>query len=222
MKKRSARRRGRARRATNLSTGRDTGTIVSGFRRYPGPIQMPPAQSIMIQLRNGFAGITNGSGVFGAVIPCDPSVTLSSAWGSVSLFPEYSDWLALFGQIKCVALEVKMLPQSIDEVKGDTPGVLNYSSNLQTVAVPTSAQQVADNADSNFWNVLSDSTSMGRYISLRHKKSIGWAASGTPVPSNSNYIGCPGGIAFYANGLPVNTGIIYVHVTGTYMLMNRT
>jgi hypothetical protein len=168
-----------------------------------------------------FSGISNGSGVFQAVIPCDPSVTLSSAWGSVPLFGEYTDWLALFGNIKCVQLEVKMLPQSIDEVKGDTPGVLCIASNLNTNTLPTSAQSLADNTDSQFWNFINDSTGIGRYHAMRHKKSLEWATTGVPVPSSNSYIGCPGAIGFYANGLPVSTGIISVHVVGTYLLMNR-
>jgi len=222
MSSRRRRAKGSKRRAANQGTGRQSGTVLSNYHHYPGPIQMPPSQSIMIQLRNGFAGISNGAGVFGAVIPCDPSLTLSSAFGSVALFPEWTDWLALFGNVKCVQLEVKILPQSIDEVKGDTPGVLNMASNLQTTTTPTTAQSVADNSDSQIWNMLSDSTGTGRYHALRHKRSLIFASTSSPVPSSNTYGGCPGGIAFYANGLPINTGVIYVHVVGTYVLMNRT
>jgi len=196
--------------------------MLSDYRRYPAPIQRTPRSQIVIQLRNYFLGTTNGSGVFAAVIPCDPSATLSATFGSTALFPEWSDWLALFGSVKCIQLEVKLHSATTDEVKGDVNRGLIMAGNLQNVTVPSNYTSVADNADSQSWNVLQDTTPTGRYHAIRHSRSLEWAAASLPVPSNSNYIGCPGGIAFYGDTMPANLTICTVHVVGTYKLMNRT
>jgi hypothetical protein len=183
---------------------------------------MPLNQSVMIQLRNIAIGSTNGSGVIAGVIPCDPSSTLSATFGSNPLFPEWSDWSALFQHVKCVQLEVKLLAQTSDEVKGDVNRGLVVAGNLQNITVPSNYGSVADNGDSQIWNPLQDQSSRGLYHAIRHRSSIEWASSSTPSPSSIQYVGCPGGIAIYGDTLPASLGIILLHITGTYKVSSRT
>jgi len=210
------------RRSRPYSTGRKSGVITSNFRKYPGPIQMPPSQAIMVQLRNYLNATSNGSGILAGVIPADPSSTLSATFGSTSLFPEWSDWLALFGSVRVVQLEIKLLSISLDEVKGDTSPGFIMAGNLQSTAVPSNYQSVADNADSQSWNPLQDTTSAGRYHAIRWPRTVLWASATTPAPSSLQFTGCPGGFAIYGDTLPATLKVLSIHVTGTYMLMNRT
>lgn len=203
-----------------VPSGRSSAPVMSEYRRYPGPIEIPLNQSYMIQLRGFFGATTDGSGNIAGMIPCDPSATLSSVFGSVAMFNQWSSWVVLFRNIKCVAFEVKMLPCYTDEVKGDIAHALIVSGNLQAQITASNYGGLSDNTDSQLYNPTLDTASKGLYHSIRHRKSLQWADVNTPVPGG--YAGCPGSISFYGAGFPASTQLVLIHVTGTYLLSNRT
>jgi hypothetical protein len=189
---------------------------------YPAPLPRSLNQRFRISLSNFFGAVSNCSGILAGVIPCDLSVTLTSAFGSVTMFPEWSSWAALFSQVRCVQLEIRCIPIYVDEVKGDSNNGLLLAGNLQSTTVPSTYQTLSDNADVQSWNPITDTGGQGRYHAISHSKLLGFTASSTPVPSANNYMGCPGGIAFYGSGYTAGINVTNIIVTGHYELMNRT
>lgn len=213
-------------RRTGGRTMRRQAPVLSSDRKYPGPLVLQPTSITTIQLRSVFSASSDGSGIFKGVIPADPSATLSSYFGSVTMFSEWTTWTNLFNQVKCVQLEVKILPTTSDEVKGDAqPGVV-IGSNLISIAVPSIYGSVSDNPDSQIWTPLNDNSGKGRYHSMHHFRRLGWANTNDPSPKDLAgvplYIGCPGGIAIYGSGFAVSTQIFLFQAVGTYLLSNRT
>ncbi len=195
--------------------------ITSNFQRYPAPIRESLSQSIRIQLRNVAVLSSDSSGNVATYVPCDPSVNFSSAFGGGTQFPEWSSWAGLFSHVKCVQLEL-ILKSATTETKGDYTNALALSGNLQLASAPGSYQGVLDNVDSQIYAVMFDTANRGCYHAIRHRKSLEWASTNTPVPSTDNYIGCPGGIQLFGSGFQNSIGLCNVQVIGTYLLSIRS
>jgi len=202
--------------------GKKRKTTMSNHRRYPAPIQFELKQGFMVQMRNLVSMTTDGSGVLAGVVPCNPNATLSSAFGSVAIFSEWTNWAALFASVKCVQLEVICKSKYV-ETKGDVPGVVVIGGNIQQGgSFPSTYATAADNTDSQTWNITNDTSGRGVYHAIRHLKKLMPAATNDPDPTGDAYIGCPGGIAFYGNALPITTSMMTVHIVGTYVVYSRT
>jgi hypothetical protein len=133
------------------------------------------------------------------------------------MFPAYVNyWLNLFSQVKCVQLDMTLVPSTTDEVKGDQDAVLAIAGQLSSTTAPTAYGDVANNSDSQAYPILLDTRGMGRYHAIRHTRDLQWANSASPVPTPSIYAGCPGGIGFYGSGFPVSTTIGSIRICGTY------
>jgi hypothetical protein len=191
---------------------------MNGGRRYPGPITIPLNQVVTVQLCGTAALLSNGSGVIAGVIPCDPTTTLSAPFTSGVMFPQFSSWNLLFSQVKCVQLDVVIVPATVDEVKGDVDAVLAIAGQLSNTTTPSSYADLNNNSDSQTYPVLLDTRGLGRYHSIRHTQDLLWASSVSPVPTPSLYAGCPGGIGLYGSGFPLSSSIGSLRITGTYRL----
>jgi len=197
-------------------------TVVSNYRRYPAPITIPPKQGIQIQLRNHIFMSTDGSGVLAGIIPCNPNATLSSAFGSVALFPEWTNWSALFSSVKAVQLECVFKSKYV-ETKGDVPGdVIIGSQFVVGGSFPNTYQTAADNTDSQSWPITNDTSGRGAYHAFRHLKRLAPAASNDPDPTGDAALGCPGGISVYGSSLPISLSLVSILVVGTYIVYARS
>jgi hypothetical protein len=196
--------------------------VVSNYRRYPAPVTIPPKQGVMIQLRNHVFMSSDGTGTVAGIVPCNPNATLSSAFGSVALFPEWTNWAALFSSVKAVQLELVGKSRYV-ETKGDTPGDVIIASQFTVgTSFPSSYATAADNTDSQSWNLTDDTSGRGFYHAFSHKRSLAPSATNDPDPTGDAYIGCPGGIALFGNTLPVSTSLMSILVVGTYVVYVRS
>jgi hypothetical protein len=177
---------------------------------------------MQIQLRNAVSMTTDGSGTLAGVIPLNPNATLSSAFGSVALFPEWTNWAALFASVKAVQLEV-IGKSCYVETKGDVPGQVIIATQFQSgTSFPSTYPTAADNTDSQSWVVTNDTSGRGFYHSYRLKSGLQPAASNDPDPTGDAYLGCPGGISLYGSLLPVSLAIVRLLVVGTYIVYSRS
>jgi hypothetical protein len=191
--------------------------------KMPEPQLVPVNQVFRIQLRNILTGASNGSGVLGSYVQCDPSATATAAFGSGTVFPEWTSWAALFAEVKCLQFEVQVCKTYIDETKGDDLNAMVIASTTSPIAPSiTSYQNVAELGDAQLWSWATDQSGMNRFHALRLRQTA-WASSSNPNPGSSSGIaaGCPGSILFFANGCPTSTQICFLKVTGTYLLRTR-
>jgi len=188
--------------------------------KIPVPRSFNTAKPYLIQLRNIFSGVSNGSGLLAGSIPFDPSVTLGSPFGSVAIFDEWKSVAALFGRIKLKEFTISMTPAYIDETKGDTFGLMALCSNASgTIVTPSTYDQIADNADSVIWNPIRDQSGVAKVHSFR-PRGLGWASTATP--GGVTGLGCPGQFLILASSLPNSSTILTFKLVGTYLVDNRT
>ncbi len=214
-KRTNAQRRGTSRKAKREAK------IRSGFQLYPAPIREALTQTIRMQLRNVAVLTSDSSGNVATYVPCDPSVNFSSELGGGSQFPEWATWATLFSHVKCVQLELVLKPATT-ETKGDITNSLALSGNLQLAASPGTYQGVMDNADSQIYPVMFDTSGRGCYHAIRHRKNLEWASTNTPFPNSDIYSGCPGAIQIFGSGFQNSTGLCDVQVVGTYLVAIRS
>jgi hypothetical protein len=129
---------------------------------------MPTSQQVIFQLRNVLTLSSDGSGHVHTYLAFDPSATTQSNFGTVAIFPDYTDITALFQRVKLLQFEVTMTPMLLDDVKGDSLLPLIIGSVASgTPSAPSSATTVSDNGDSLMWNPLRDYSGVAKYISRR-------------------------------------------------------
>lgn len=220
MSKRQNKKNGKTSRFTR--SGPSNGTVLSGYHRYPAPIKMPLSQQFRMQLSGAVGISTNSSGVIAGVLPCDPSVTLAAPFTATAMFAEWSNLLALFTQVKCIQLDVRIVPNQVDETKGTLDAVVAIAGNLQVTTTPSAISDLSDNPDCQLYPVLLDTAGVGRYHAIRHTNRLIFSSTASPNPSSSIYTGCPGGIAFYGSGLPVSTQLMNILYYGTYVFSTRS
>lgn len=197
-------------------------SVRSGSRNYPAPITIPLNDSKVFQFRNLITVTSNGSGVVAGMIPCDPSATLAAPFASGALFNEWSTVATLFSAIKCVQLECQFEPSSSDEVKGDSSIGFAIAGNLTAISnFATSYLATVDNADSQRWNPVLDTSGRGRYHAIRHRPSLNWGGTATPASSAAVYAGAVGGIGMYGS-TAISLQVFTILVVGTYVLSNRS
>jgi hypothetical protein len=197
-------------------------TLRSGIRNYPAPHIVSLNQSHVFQLKNLITVTANGSGVIAGMIPCDPSATLAAPFASGAMFNEWTNIATLFSAIKCIQLECHFEPSSSDEVKGDSSIGIAIAGNLTSISnFATSYLATVDNADSQRWNPILDTSGRGRYHSIRHRPSLNWGGTATPASSAAVYAGAVGGIGMYGS-TAVNLQAFTILVVGTYLLSNRS
>ncbi len=190
--------------------------------RFPPPIVIAQTAIRREQLGAVFSAVTNGSGVFAGFIPFDPSATLGTPFNSVALFPEYTSFASIYGQVKAVQMDIRMVPTTQNETKGDTNEGLAIASNLQVASAPTGYTDVADNRDCQLWSFITDNSGRERFHSAKHRPDLQWASTTNPVPTSTQYVGCPGSILFYGSSLPVSLKIMLVMCRVTYLFTDRT
>jgi hypothetical protein len=140
------------------------------------------------------------------------------------MFPEWTNWAALYGTVKVKQFQVNFVRSYLDEVKGDSffPIAIatTYSAGLIT---PASINVVIDNGDSQLWPVFTDHSGGGRMHSFKFP-GLAWATTSTPNPGSSTgaQIGCPGGVLVYAASLPTSITVATIQIIGTYLLRLRT
>jgi hypothetical protein len=197
-------------------------TVMCSFRKFPAPITIPIKQSWPFQLRNVLTMSTDGSGVLAGVIPGNPNATLSSAFGSVALFPEWTNVAALFSAVRIRQLEITVMSKYV-ETKGDVPGTIIIATQyVSSSSFPSSYATASDNQDSQMISITNDTSGRGSYHAMKWPVSIAPAATNDPDPTGDALIGAPGGIALYGNTLPISTSIVQILVVGTYDLFNRS
>jgi len=202
--------------------GGGKGLVKVGFQLYPKPYKMPPTNTFLMQFRNLITITANGSGVVSGMLPCDPSATLAAPFASGAMFNEWTNVAALFSQIKCLQLECTFQSSSQDEVKGDSSIGMAIASNLTSISnFATSYLATMDNAESQSWPFIMDQSGIGRYHSMRHKRSLNWGGTATPASSAAIYAGCVGGIGIYCS-TAINLQCATVMVVGTYLLSQRS
>lgn len=214
-------RRGRRPRRAPFSRGRRQRFILSNFTRFPAPISIPVKKSIMFQMRNYVAMSSDGSGVIAGIIPGNPNATLSSAFGSVALYPEWTNVAALFAGVEIVQLEVVIIPKYV-ETKGDVPGnVIVGTQFIVAGSFPNTYQTAADNQDSQSISITNDTSGRGTYHAMRWPRKPP-SATNDPDPTGDSLIGAPGGISIYGSGMPITTSLIGIKIVGTYRLYARS
>lgn len=197
---------------------KQSGIVTNGNRRYPGPITIPLNQALMIQVGGVTALSSSAGGIIAGVLPCDPTATLAAPFSVGVMFPQYSNWSLNFSRVRCVQLDINLVPVQANETKGDIDAVLAIAGNIQNTTAPSSYADLINNSDSQIYPILLDDRGLGRYHAIRHTKALLWASSVSPVPTPSLYAGCPGGIAFYGAGFPASTQFGTIRITGTYMV----
>jgi len=213
-------RRGRRPRRAPYKRGRSK-TIMSNFTKFPAPISIPVRKGYMFQCRNYVSMASDGSGILAGVIPGNPNATLSSAFGSVALFSEWTNIAALFAAVSIVQLEVVIIPKYV-ETKGDVPGnVIVGSQFVSGGSFPNTYPTAADNQDSQSISVTNDTSGRGTYHAMRWPRKPP-AATNDPDPTGDALIGAPGGIAIYGAGMPITTSLLGIKVVGTYILYARS
>jgi len=164
---------------------------------------------------------TDGSGVLAGIIPGNPNATLSSAFGSVALFPEWTNVAALFAGVRIHQLEVTVMSKYV-ETKGDIPGTVIIGTQfIVGGSFPNTYATASDNQDSQMISITNDTSGRGNYHAMRWPKAPP-AATNDPDPTGDALIGAPGGISFYGNALPISLSIIQILVVGTYVLYARS
>jgi len=186
-------------------------------------MMISPTRITKVQLRGYCGAASNGSGVLAGAIPFDPSATLSSTFGSASMFTEWTNYSNTYQNVKVLQFEVEMVRVQTDDTKGDIPEPLIIASSTSpSLVVPSTFQQVVDNGDSQIWPVIQDYSGKGRYHAVRMSQ-LTWALTSTPNPGSSTGIGagCPGSIILFGTGYPASVQIISIKITGTYLLRTR-
>jgi hypothetical protein len=165
---------------------------------------------------------TDGTGTLAGVIPGNPNATLSSAFGSVALFPEWSNVAALFAAVRIRQLEITVMTKYV-ETKGDVPGtVIICTQFVSSTSFPSSYATASDNQDSQIISITNDTSGRGNYHAMSWPRKIAPAATNDPDPTGDALIGAPGGISLFGNTLPVSVSMLQILVVGTYDLFNRS
>jgi len=176
----------------------------------------------MFQFRNLITVTSSVGGVVSGMIPCDPSATLGAPFAAGALFNEWTSIATLFSAIKCIQLECYARSGSSDEVKGDASIGIAIATNLTSIAnFATSYLATMDNADSQVYNPVLDTTAKGAYHALKHRPSLNWGGTSTPASSSAVYAGAVGGIGFYGS-TAVSLQVMTIQVVGTYLLSQRS
>lgn len=192
--------------------------------KLPLPMPSSPMVEYKITLRNNLTLTSSGGGVVNTFLQSDPSSTTSSFFGTVTQFPEWATWANLFGQVKLLQFEIRLLPVYIDDTKGDSAVPLAFGTDINpAIVVPGSYPNVLDNSDSQLWQPYRDYSGKPFYHAYKATQ-LPWASTGTPNPGFSNGVaaGCPGGIQFYGGTFPNSTAIVDVVVTGHYLLRGKS
>jgi hypothetical protein len=213
-------------RKNTLKDSKTIGTAPFCETKLPAPRIVPLGQSMIIQLRGALTLSTDGSGNIKSYLVADPSSTTSTSFGTATQFGEWSALTSFFAQVRIKQFEVYLAPTYHDETKGDDfPSMYISGSLVPNISAPTTANQVADNGDSQLWNPFTDKSGRTRYHAVRQpSKNLAWASVSTPSPGFSGGVasGCPGAILFWMTGGPISVAIATVLVVGTYQLRSRT
>jgi len=191
--------------------------------KMPRPLESRVGRTTTVILRNYATVATDSSGVHTGVIPCDPSATLSSYYGSVTMFPEWANYAALYNEVKLVQLDIRLTTTyTYDGKQAQAEPMIIAGVTSAITAAPSGYAAVADNGDAQFWPCLIDTSGRNRFHAIRFRPSA-WATVTTPNPGSSTGIsaGCPGGILLYLSSAPVSTQIATVLITGQYLLRTR-
>jgi len=163
----------------------------------------------------------DGAGNVKSYIAFDPSSTTQTAFGTITMYPEWTNIAGLYQRAKLLQFDISMVPDLIDDLKGDTIAPIAIGSVATgTPSAPTTAAGVMDNGDSIIWNPLRDYSGIAKTLS-RRINGLAWAASASP--GGTALAGCPGGFLFYAafGAGFANTVIATIKVVGTYLVDTR-
>jgi hypothetical protein len=152
--------------------------------------------------------VSSGTGTLGISIPFDPSTSGYS-------FAEWSNYAALYGEIKFVAMEIQITPL-LPAVSG-TPLFVGYR--FDTNVAPTAIAQVSQLASCRAYNIMRDTTSGSFRMIARARGPLNW--SPTSVVVTNAYAGCPGSIQMFGSNYPVASNIALVRVRGIYAFRGR-
>jgi len=219
----SSRRKFSRRKRTNRKRTRLTPFNMNCENKLPLPMPSAPNQTLKVTLRNNLTCVSSGAGVINSFLQFDPSSTTSGTFNTVTQFPEWATWANLFGQVRLIQFEIRLLPVYIDDTKGDLAVPVAFGTDINpAIVAPGSYSNALDNADSQMWQPYRDYSGKAFYHSYKASQ-LPWASVGTPNPGFSNGVaaGCPGGIQFYGGTFPNSTAIFDVVVCGHYLLRGK-
>lgn len=157
---------------------------------------------------------SDGGGTLSGVILADPTAI---SGGNL----EYNSyWLNLYSEVKLVQLRVQFLP-NFSETKDvtiltGTPLAIAASTNA--IAPPSSVDAVLDNANSILYNMMNDTSQIGRIHTLRGTQ-LAWAAATSP--GGLTYAGTPGSIQIFGQNYPASYVLLICRYELIVLMRNR-
>lgn len=221
--RRRQRRRGNNSRRNRTQT--NIGYTVTNDVKVPAPISIPTMRTHRFVLRGTCPLLANSSGEVAAVIPFDPSATLSSTYlGGSVIFDEYKSLSVLYSELKVRKFEITIYSAYTDANFGSNqPSPLAICSNSgATYTNPGSYAAVMDNGDSQMYPIAFDNSGTGRFHSVTMRVAA-YALTATPNPGSSTGIsaGCPGHIALYAQNFQASVRVGQIRYVGEYIFRSR-